>query len=48
MGSYDVNNPNSIKKTYLKTNKGKSLTNFDIICKLESIKHQLIKIKSQI
>ncbi|MDG1779096.1 MAG: MerR family transcriptional regulator [Flavobacteriaceae bacterium] len=35
-------------KTYLKTNKGKSLTNFDIICKLESIKHQLIKIKSQI
>ena len=32
----------------LKTNKGKSLTNFDIICKLESIKHQLIKIKSQI
>ncbi|MDC0570886.1 MerR family transcriptional regulator [Flavobacteriaceae bacterium] len=35
-------------KTYLKAQKGKSLTNFDIICKLESIKHQLIKIKSQI
>lgn len=35
-------------KTYLKTNKGKSLTNFDIICKLEAIKHHLINIKAQI
>lgn len=35
-------------KTYLKSQKKESLNNFEIICKLESIKKQLIKIKSQI
>ena len=35
-------------KTYLKSQNKESLNNFEIICKLESIKHQLIKIKSQI
>ncbi|MGC6438102.1 MAG: MerR family transcriptional regulator [Flavobacteriaceae bacterium] len=35
-------------KTHLKSQKKETLTNFEIISKLESIKHQLIKIKSQI
>jgi DNA-binding transcriptional MerR regulator len=35
-------------KTYLKSQKKESLNNFEIICKLESIKDQLNKIKSQI
>ena len=35
-------------KTYLKSQKGKTLSNFEIISKLEAIKHQLMKIKSQI
>ena len=35
-------------KTYLKSRKGKTLNNFEIIAKLESIKDKLMKIKSQI
>lgn len=35
-------------KTYLKSKKRKTLTNFEIITKLESVKHQLMKIKSEI
>lgn len=35
-------------KTYLKSQKGKTLSNFEIISKLEAIKNQLLKIKSQI
>ncbi|MBK86076.1 MAG: transcriptional regulator [Flavobacteriaceae bacterium] len=35
-------------KTYLKSSKGKTLNNFEIIAKLESIKDKLMKIKSQI
>ena len=35
-------------KTYIKEKKGKSLTNIEIISKLESIKHKLLKIKSHI
>ena len=35
-------------KNYLKSRKGKSLSNFEIITKLESIKNKLMKIKSQI
>ncbi|GAA0740539.1 MULTISPECIES: MerR family transcriptional regulator [Flavobacteriaceae] len=35
-------------KTHLKEEKKKSLSNFEIISKLEAIKAQLIKIKSQL
>ena len=35
-------------KIYLKSSKGKTLNNFEIIAKLESIKDKLMKIKSQI
>lgn len=35
-------------KTYLKENKGKTLENFDIIRKLESVKSELLKIKDQL
>ncbi|WP_435133958.1 MerR family transcriptional regulator [Formosa sp. A9] len=35
-------------KTHLKEEKQKTLTNFDIIDKLEDIKNQLIKIKNQL
>ncbi|WP_053970201.1 MerR family transcriptional regulator [Mangrovimonas sp. ST2L15] len=35
-------------KTHLKEEKKKSLSNFEIISKLESIKSQLIKIKEQL
>ena len=35
-------------KAYIKSKKGKTLTNFEIISKLESIKHKLMKIKSEI
>lgn len=35
-------------KTHLKEEKKKSLSNFDIISKLEGIKNQLTKIKSQL
>jgi len=35
-------------RSYLKSKKGKSLTNFEIITKLESIKDKLLKIKSEI
>ena len=35
-------------KTHLKEEKQKTLTNFDIISKLESVKNQLIKIKHQL
>ena len=35
-------------KAYLKSQKGKTLKNFEIISKLEAIKHQLMKIKSNI
>ena len=35
-------------KTYLKSSKGKTLNNFEIIAKLESIKDKLMKIKSKI
>ena len=35
-------------KTHLKENKGKTLENFDIIRKLESVKSELLKIKEQL
>tara|TARA_B100000902_G_C27172626_1_gene844629 strand:- start:556 stop:885 length:330 start_codon:yes stop_codon:yes gene_type:complete len=35
-------------KSYIKSKKGKPLTNFEIIAKLESIKYKLMKIKSEI
>lgn len=35
-------------KTYLKEEKKESLGNFEIIHKLENIKHQLIKIKNEL
>ena len=35
-------------KTHLKEEKKKSLSNFEIISKLEGVKYQLIKIKSQL
>ena len=35
-------------KTHLKEEKKKTLTNFDIIDKLENIKNQLIRIKNQL
>jgi DNA-binding transcriptional MerR regulator len=35
-------------KLYIKSKKGKSLKNFEIITKLESIKDKLMKIKSEI
>ena len=35
-------------KSYIKSKKGKSLKNFEIITKLESIKDKLMKIKSEI
>ena len=35
-------------KTYLKSQKGKTLSNFEIISKLEAIKNQVLNIKSQI
>ena len=35
-------------KTHLKENKGKTLKNFDIIRKLESVKSELLKIKEQL
>lgn len=35
-------------KIHLKENKKKSLNNYEIINKLENIKHQLIKIKDQL
>ncbi|MEZ7917527.1 MAG: transcriptional regulator, partial [Patiriisocius sp.] len=34
--------------THLKENKGKTLENFDIIRKLESVKSELLKIKEQL
>ena len=36
------------KLYYSMSKKGKTLTNFEIISKLESIKHKLMKIKSEI
>jgi len=35
-------------KVRIKEEKQKSLTNFEIICKLESIKNQLIKLKNEL
>ena len=35
-------------KTHLKEQKKKSLDNFEIIAKLEDIKHQLVRIKDQL
>tara|TARA_B110000003_G_C16566708_1_gene502673 strand:+ start:393 stop:722 length:330 start_codon:yes stop_codon:yes gene_type:complete len=35
-------------KTYLKNQNQKSLTNFDVITKLEMVKNELVKIKKQL
>ena len=47
---YQIDNLKDIEKakSYIKSKKGKTLTNFEIISKLESIKHKLMKIKSEI